>query len=134
MATKERTEESSKDRIWVDSQGLVLILVAVVLVASLVSYDRLDLGVNTTEPNASIRNWMGRFGAHMVYELQLVLGFGTWVLPVIFLLCFLRSLIGLFAAMAFLDCFRGSGRCLRRSARLVRALDSRNPASQKQRA
>ena len=85
MATKERTEESSKDRIWVDSQGLVLILVAVVLVASLVSYDRLDLGVNTTEPNASIRNWMGRFGAHMVYELQLVLGFGTWVLPVLFL-------------------------------------------------
>lgn len=62
-----------------------MILVAVVLVASLVSYDRLDLGVNTTEPNASIRNWMGRFGAHMVYELQLVLGFGTWVLPVLFL-------------------------------------------------
>jgi len=85
VATKERTEESSKDRIWVDSQGLVLILVAVVLVASLVSYDRLDLGVNTTEPNASIRNWMGRFGAHMVYELQLVLGFGTWVLPVLLL-------------------------------------------------
>ncbi len=85
MATKERTEESSKDRIWVDSQGLFLILVAVVLAAALISFDRLDLGVNTTEPNTAIRNWMGRFGARVVYELQLVLGFGTWVLPVLFL-------------------------------------------------
>ena len=83
MATKERTEESSKDRIWVDSQGLLLILVAVVLAAALISYDRLDLGVNTTEPNTAIRNWMGRFGAHVVYNLHLVLGFGIWVLPVL---------------------------------------------------
>lgn len=85
MATKERTEESSKDRIWVDSQGLFLILVAVVLAAALISYDRLDLGVNTTEPNTAIRNWMGRFGAHVVYNLHLVLGFGIWVLPVLLL-------------------------------------------------
>jgi S-DNA-T family DNA segregation ATPase FtsK/SpoIIIE len=85
VATKERTEESSKDRIWVDSQGLLLILVAVVLAAALISYDRLDLGVNTTEPNTAIRNWMGRFGAHVVYNLHLVLGFGIWVLPVLLL-------------------------------------------------
>ncbi|MFZ4817018.1 MAG: DNA translocase FtsK 4TM domain-containing protein [Limisphaerales bacterium] len=85
MATKERTEDSSKDRIWVDSQGLLLILVAVVLTAALISYDRLDLGVNTTEPNTAIRNWMGRFGAHVVYRLYLALGFGTWVLPVLLL-------------------------------------------------
>ena len=85
VATKERTEESSKDRIWVDSQGLLLILVAVVLTAALISYDRLDLGVNTTEPNTAIRNWMGRFGAHLVYRLYLALGFGTWVLPVLLL-------------------------------------------------
>ena len=85
MATKERTEESSKDRIWVESQGLLLILVAVVLAAALISYDRLDLGVNTTEPNTAIRNWMGRFGAHVVYNLHLVLGFGIWVLPVLLL-------------------------------------------------
>ena len=85
MATKERTEESSKDRIWVDSQGLLLILVAVVLAAALISYDRLDLGVNTTEPNTAIRNWMGRFGAYVAYNLQLDLGYGTWVLPVLLL-------------------------------------------------
>ena len=85
MATKERTEESSRDRIWVDSQGMLLILVAVVLSAAMISYDRLDLGVNTTEPNAAIRNWMGRFGAWMVYELQLMLGIGIWVLPVLLL-------------------------------------------------
>jgi hypothetical protein len=35
VATKERTVESSKDRIWVDSQGLLIILVAVVLLAKL---------------------------------------------------------------------------------------------------
>ncbi len=85
MATKERTEESSKDRIWVDSQGLLIILVAVVLAVALISYDRLDLGVNTTEPNTAIRNWMGRFGAHVAYNLQLDLGYGTWVLPVLLL-------------------------------------------------
>ena len=60
MATKERTTEpSSSDRIWVDSQGLLLILAAVMLTAALISYDRLDLSVNTTEPNTTIRNWMG---------------------------------------------------------------------------
>ena len=85
MATKERTEESSKDRIWVDSQGLLIILVAVVLAVALISYDRLDLDVNTTEPNTAIRNWMGRFGAYVAYNLQLVLGYGTWVLPVLLL-------------------------------------------------
>ncbi len=85
MATKERTEESSKDRIWVDSQGLLIILVAVVLAVALISYDRLDLDVNTTEPNTAIRNWMGRFGAHVAYNLQLDLGYGTWVLPVLLL-------------------------------------------------
>ena len=85
VATKERTEESSKDRIWVDSQGLLIILVAVVLAVALISYDRLDLGVNTTEPNTAIRNWMGRFGAHVAYNLQLDLGYGTWVLPVLLL-------------------------------------------------
>jgi S-DNA-T family DNA segregation ATPase FtsK/SpoIIIE len=57
----------------------------VVLAAALISYDRLDLGVNTTEPNTAIRNWMGRFGAHVVYNLHLVLGFGIWVLPVLLL-------------------------------------------------
>jgi S-DNA-T family DNA segregation ATPase FtsK/SpoIIIE len=109
VATKERTDESSRDRIWVDSQGLVLILVAVVLAAALISYDRLDLGVNTTEPNTAIRNWMGRFGARVVYELHLVLGFGIWVLPVLLLgfgcasfvpsLAYLRRWRSLFASV-----------------------------------
>ncbi|MCX6869682.1 MAG: DNA translocase FtsK [Verrucomicrobia bacterium] len=70
---------------WVDSQGLLIILVAVVLAVALISYDRLDLDVNTTEPNTAIRNWMGRFGAYVAYNLQLVLGYGTWVLPVLLL-------------------------------------------------
>ena len=86
MATKERTTEpSSSDRIWVDSQGLLLILAAVMLTAALISYDRLDLSVNTTEPNTTIRNWMGWLGARAVFELHLILGFGIWVLPVLFL-------------------------------------------------
>ena len=86
MATKERTtEQSSSDRIWVDSQGLLLILAAVMLAAALISYDRLDLSVNTTEPNTTIRNWMGWLGARTVFELHLILGFGIWVLPVLFL-------------------------------------------------
>jgi len=85
VATKERTEETSRDRIWVDSQGLLLILVAVVLAAALISYDRLDVPANTTDPNVAIRNWMGHFGARLVFELQLILGFGIWVLPVLFL-------------------------------------------------
>ncbi|MFM8877946.1 MAG: DNA translocase FtsK 4TM domain-containing protein, partial [Verrucomicrobiota bacterium] len=86
MATKERTtEQSSSDRIWVDSQGLLLILAAVMLAAALISYDRLDLSVNTTEPNTTIRNWMGWLGARTVFELHLILGFGIWVLPVLFI-------------------------------------------------
>ena len=86
MATKERTtEQPGSDRIWVDSQGLLLILVAVMLAAALISYDRLDLSVNTTEPNTTIRNWMGWLGARAVFELRLILGFGIWVLPVLFL-------------------------------------------------
>ena len=57
VATKERTEESSKDRIWVDSQGLVLILVAVVLVKQVPiarHHQCFPLLVESAEPRTSL--------------------------------------------------------------------------------
>jgi DNA segregation ATPase FtsK/SpoIIIE-like protein len=76
---------------------LILIGLAVVLFAALVSYDRLDLAFNTTEPNRSVHNLVGRVGAWFGYYLQLYVGVGAWIIPVLMagfgIASFVKSLV-----------------------------------------
>ena len=78
-----------------DVIGLVLMALAVLLLASLLSYDPHDLSANIVPPNPSTRNWVGPFGANLAYYCFLGVGAAAYVLPVLFLFvglgCFFQS-------------------------------------------
>ena len=78
-----------------DVIGLVLMALAVLLLASLLSYDPHDLAANIVPPNPSTRNWVGPFGAHLADLCFKGAGAAAYVLPVLFLFvglgCFFHS-------------------------------------------
>jgi S-DNA-T family DNA segregation ATPase FtsK/SpoIIIE len=78
-----------------DVIGLVLMALAVLLLASLLSYDPHDVSANIVPPNPSTRNWIGPFGAHLAYYAFLWVGAAAYVLPVLLLFvglgCFFQS-------------------------------------------
>ena len=83
MAAKDSSVNNGRTRVWADFWGLVLIGIAVVLFAALASYDRLDLSLNTTEPNRAVHNLAGRVGAWVAYQFLLYIGVGAWIVPVL---------------------------------------------------
>ena len=68
---------------------------AVLLIASLLSYDPHDVAANIVPPNPSTRNWIGPFGANLACYSFLWAGAAAYVLPVLFLFvglgCFFQS-------------------------------------------
>jgi len=86
-----------------DVIGLVLMALAVLLLASLLSYEPRDIPANYLPPNPanylrtnpSTLNWVGPFGAHLAYYCFLWVGAAAYVLPVLFLFvglgCFFQS-------------------------------------------
>ena len=51
-----------------------MVALALLLVASLFSYDRNDLASNRVPPNAQAHNWIGPIGAHLAYGIFVVCG------------------------------------------------------------
>jgi S-DNA-T family DNA segregation ATPase FtsK/SpoIIIE len=78
-----------------DVIGIVLMALAVLLLAALLSYDPHDVAANILPPNPSVRNWIGPFGAHLAFYSFLWVGAAAYVLPVLLLLiglgCFFQS-------------------------------------------
>jgi S-DNA-T family DNA segregation ATPase FtsK/SpoIIIE len=78
-----------------DVIGLVLMALAVLLLASLLSYDPHDVSANIVPANPSTRNWIGPFGANLAYYSFLWLGAAAYVLAVLLLFvglgCFFQS-------------------------------------------
>jgi S-DNA-T family DNA segregation ATPase FtsK/SpoIIIE len=78
-----------------DVIGLVLMALAVLLLASLLSYDPHDVSANIVPPNPSTRNWIGPFGANLAYHSFFWAGAAAYVLPVLLLFvglgCFFQS-------------------------------------------
>ncbi len=65
--------------------GLILLGVGVVLLLTLVSYDRNDVSQVAQPPNNPPHNWLGRMGAYIAYLLSLGLGAGAYVLVALLL-------------------------------------------------
>ena len=65
-----------------DVIGSALLLVAALLLASQLSFDRNDLAVLHTPPNPSGANWIGPFGAHLAYATFFIFGLAAYVLPI----------------------------------------------------
>ena len=82
-----------------DVIGLVLMALAVLLLASLLSYDPHDVSANIVPPNPSTRNWIGPFGAKLAYHSFFWAGAAAYVLAALLLLvglgCFFQSFASL---------------------------------------
>jgi S-DNA-T family DNA segregation ATPase FtsK/SpoIIIE len=83
VAAKEKIEKEGKHQFRTDLNGLAFILLAVVLLLALISYDRNDVSANTTSPNNLTHNYVGRVGAWVVWGLFLSFGAGAWIFPVL---------------------------------------------------
>jgi len=79
-----------------DVIGIVLMVVAVLMLVSVLSFDRRDLAAVATPPNRPEHNWIGPLGARMAYWAFLLFGISGYMLPVVVgfigLGCFFESL------------------------------------------
>jgi len=98
-----------------DVLGLVLMGSAVLLLASLLSYDRHDVSENALPTNPSVHNWVGPFGAKLAYYWLRAVGASAYEVPALLLLvglgCFFTPLSYLrrrwFWTIAFFICCMG---------------------------
>lgn len=78
-----------------DVIGIVLMCLAVLLLAALLSYNPRDVSNNVAPANAAVHNWVGPFGAGMAYYCLLWVGAAAYELPVLLLLvglgCFFEA-------------------------------------------
>ena len=112
MARKESADAPSA-RGFGDIIGIVLLMLAVLLMGSLLSYDPRDVSANTAVPNSPAHNWIGPVGAWLGYVAVFVFGAGAFVLPVLLIafgLAFLFQFLGyllnrwVWAGVLFLCC------------------------------
>ncbi|MBI1764489.1 MAG: DNA translocase FtsK [Acidobacteria bacterium] len=68
-----------------DLAGLVLLVFGVVLLFSLVSYDKADPSVNTVGSNLQVKNWIGPVGASMASQFYKAFGWLAWGFPLLIL-------------------------------------------------
>jgi S-DNA-T family DNA segregation ATPase FtsK/SpoIIIE len=96
MARKPSAESDSSHG-FNDIIGIVLMSLAVLLLAALLSYDPRDVSNNALPTNPSVRNWIGPFGAKLAYFSLLWVGMAAYELPVLFLLVGLGCFFSNFA-------------------------------------
>lgn len=68
-----------------DLAGLVLLVFGVVLLFSLVSYDKADPSVNSVGSNLQVKNWIGPVGASMASQFYKAFGWLAWGFPLVIL-------------------------------------------------
>ena len=66
-----------------DIIGIVLMVIAVLLLVAVLSFDRYDLAINRNPPNHPAHNWIGPLGARMAYAAFLLFGISGYILPVL---------------------------------------------------
>jgi S-DNA-T family DNA segregation ATPase FtsK/SpoIIIE len=79
-----------------DVIGIVLMVIAVLLLVAVLSFDRYDLTINRNPPNHPAHNWIGPLGARMAYASFFLTGISGYMLPILIafvgLGCFFESL------------------------------------------
>ncbi len=120
MARK-ASANSESSRGFNDIIGVVLMCFAALLLAALLSYHPRDVSANAVPPNASVRNWIGPFGAWLAYYWFFWVGAAAYLLPVccssVGLGCFFDAfaylrrrwawaLVLVFCCMGLLDLYR----------------------------
>ncbi|MBI3880399.1 MAG: DNA translocase FtsK [Verrucomicrobia bacterium] len=80
-----RKDEAEQHHGWHDVIGIVLVAVALLLAIALFSYDRRDIGYNTTEVNRVKHNLIGAVGAWGGYGAFRLMGGAAYLLPLLLL-------------------------------------------------
>src|SRR5436305_3597461 len=80
MARKS-SEETPGSRGLHDVIGLVLLASSILIFASLLTYDRLDLASKTTSPNVPPHNYIGVVGAHVADTFFFIFGAAAYLIP-----------------------------------------------------
>jgi S-DNA-T family DNA segregation ATPase FtsK/SpoIIIE len=95
MARK-ATTDSEPRHAFNDVIGIVLMVVAILLLVAVLSFDRHDIAAVSTPPNRPEHNWVGPLGARMAYWSFLLFGISGYMLPVLVAFvgfgCFFESL------------------------------------------
>ena len=120
MARK-ASANSESSRGFNDIIGVVLMCFAALLLAALLSYHPRDVSANAVPQSASVRNWIGPFGAWLAYYWFFWVGATAYLFPVLFFVvglgCFLDafaylrrrwawSLVLVLCCMGLLDLYR----------------------------
>jgi DNA segregation ATPase FtsK/SpoIIIE, S-DNA-T family len=120
MARK-ASANSESSRGFHDIIGVVLMCFAALLLAALLSYHPRDVSATAVPPSASVRNWIGPFGAWLAYYWFFWVGATAYLFPVLFFVvglgCFLDAfaylrrrwawtLVLVFCCMGLLDLYR----------------------------
>jgi DNA segregation ATPase FtsK/SpoIIIE, S-DNA-T family len=83
MARKDQ-EASPPPHGFHDIVGVILLALTAILCLALFSYDWRDVPQNVQPVNASVHNWIGPFGAGLAYWCFASMGFGAYLLPLLF--------------------------------------------------
>jgi DNA segregation ATPase FtsK/SpoIIIE, S-DNA-T family len=93
---RKTSADSESTRGFHDIIGIVLMVVAVLLLVAVFSFDRYDLSFVRNPPNRPTHNWIGPLGAQMAYGSFFLLGIAGYMLPLLVafigLGCFFESL------------------------------------------
>jgi DNA segregation ATPase FtsK/SpoIIIE, S-DNA-T family len=68
-------------------KGVLVVAIGLIVLASLVSFDRNDIGFYSSSPNIPPHNWISSFGAYLAFLLLYLFGWASIVIP-LFLLWF----------------------------------------------
>ena len=71
-------------------KAIVLFPLGILILASLVSFTPTDLSFYTSHPNIPPHNLIRGFGAHLAGVLLFLIGWSSWLLPLLILLCSVR--------------------------------------------
>jgi S-DNA-T family DNA segregation ATPase FtsK/SpoIIIE len=99
MARKPADDANDEQKGFSDVLGIILLALSVLLAVALFSFDRRDLGFNTTAPNHPPHNWIGLVGAYGAYALFFVFGAASYLVPIL-MLCF--GMGGFFQLLGYL--------------------------------
>ena len=66
-------------------KGVLVVAIGLIVLASLVSFDRNDINFYSSSPNIPPHNWISTFGAYLAAVLLFLFGFASFVLPVFIL-------------------------------------------------
>ena len=66
-----------------DILGVVFFALSLIVLIALFTYDRNDLGINTTAVNKDPHNWIGSVGGRIAYSLFFVFGAAAYLLPIV---------------------------------------------------